>query len=89
MAPTINESGPELSYTVTLTAPQTLHALVFDQGDVDVDVHVLRDNTCLTRNDKEATMALDAGSYTVVFDTFGGDSRAGAFQVLLYAMERR
>jgi hypothetical protein len=84
-APAANESGPELSYTVTLTSPQTLHALVFDQGNVDVDVHVLRGDTCLARNDKETTVALDAGTYTVVFDTFGGDDRAGAFQTVLYA----
>ena len=83
-APAIDESGPEVTATVTLTEPGTLHALVFDQGAVDVDVHLLQGDRCLLRSDKEVVADVDAGTYTLVFDSFGGDAQAGPFQIVVY-----
>ena len=78
--------GPERTATLTLDAPGTLHALVFDQGDVDVDIHVLRASSgeCLARNDKEAVVDLAAGTYTLVYDSYAGAAQAGAFQTMIY-----
>jgi hypothetical protein len=83
-APTIDESGPAQHWRVTLAAPATLHALVFDQGDVDVDVHVVKDGDCLARNDREVTLALAAGTYDIVMDTFAGGAQAGPYHVVVY-----
>lgn len=79
-----DEGGPEVEAIVTLDAPGRLHALVFDQGDVDVDVHVLAGDHCLGRNDKEVALDVDAGTYRVVYDTFVGDAHAGDFQTVVY-----
>lgn len=82
-APNTDESGPERTYVVDVDRPGTLHALVFDQGDVDVDVHLLRDGDCLVRHDREAVFDVTPGRYRVVFDTFAGDARAGTFQTII------
>ena len=67
--------------------------LVFDQGDVDVDVHVLRADGdpagagCLERDDREVSASLPAGDYDVVFDTYDGDDRAGPYQTVIYVAD--
>jgi GDSL-like Lipase/Acylhydrolase family len=68
-----DESGPEILYEMTLTQPSRVRALVFDVGDVDVDIHLL-DSTateagCLDRGDTIVEMDLTAGTYYFSLDT--------------------
>ncbi len=81
-----DESGPELVYTFTLEAPATIRAQVFDPAGVDVDLHVLDSSGapagCLARAHEDARVALEAGTYFLVVDTFvssAGQARSGAF----------
>ena len=77
-----DESGPEYVYRVTLAASATIRATVFVRGTVDVDVHLLRGDACLARDDRQIVYAADAGTYTLVADTFvpaDGVPRAGEY----------
>jgi hypothetical protein len=84
-APGADESGPEQFMAWRADAASRLHVLVFDQGDVDVDVHVVVAGACVDRDDKEVVVDVDAGAdVSVVFDTYGGAAQAGAYQVIVY-----
>jgi hypothetical protein len=84
-AASIDESGPEQYLRFRAPAAGRVHILVFDQGNVDVDVHALRDGACLDRDDKEVVVDVATGEeLVVVFDTFAGPERAGSFQTIVY-----
>lgn len=80
-----DESGPEYVYRLDLEKRTTVRALVFDQGDVDVDLHLLGDTVdgaaCIDRDDADLEMTLDAGTWHFVLDSYvkDGDVRAGEF----------
>lgn len=85
-----DESGPEVVYALTLDAPATLHALVIDDADVDVDLHLLggavREDACLLRHDRELVTELDAGEYFLSLDTYvpaDGRPRAGEYLLVV------
>lgn len=87
-----NEGGKEFVYKITLTQPTTLRVHVFDQGTVDIDIHLLdasgQPAGCIARNDKEIVRSMMPGTYTLVFDTFvtsAGQERAGEFQFVVLA----
>jgi GDSL-like lipase/acylhydrolase family protein len=85
-----DESGPEVVYALSLDEAVTLHAVVVDGPDVDVDLHLLggavREDACLARDDREIAVDLDPGTYFLVLDTFvpaDGRPRAGEFLVVV------
>ena len=68
-----DESGPELVYRLELTSAATLRLNVFDRGETDIDLHVLSalsEEACVERAHREIAVALEAGTYFVVLDTF-------------------
>jgi hypothetical protein len=84
-----NESGPELYYKLTLTAPTALRVMVFDDAVVDIDLHRLGASgdpaSCADRHDRFLQGLLPAGDHTFVLDTFvgGGTPRAGAYLLVV------
>ncbi|HJL14721.1 MAG TPA: SGNH/GDSL hydrolase family protein [Sandaracinaceae bacterium LLY-WYZ-13_1] len=76
-----DESGPERRYALHLEEPTTVRAEVLYAGDVDVDVHLVRDGACVARGDRRASAELPPGEHEVVVDTFGDD--AGEFLLLV------
>ena len=85
-ASTIDESGPEIVYRVTVPEPGFLSAAVIEQPGVDVDVQILSlldSSACLARGNFHAKADVAAGIYWVVIDTFvsGGVAKSGAFHV--------
>ncbi|PCC74761.1 hypothetical protein SAMN02745121_06059 [Nannocystis exedens] len=71
---TEGEDGPEYVYALTITEATSIRALVFDQGDVDVDLHLLTltdAGTCVKRADRELEGPLQPGTYFLVVDTLG------------------
>lgn len=88
-----DESGPEIYYELVLDAPTPVRFLVFDRGDVDVDLHLLgaapSGTSCLLRHDRYLERALAAGTHHVTVDTYagGGSERAGAYLFVVVACE--
>lgn len=90
---TQNESGSEVVYRLELTEETRLRAMVFDQGDVDIDLHVLSGEgvsgeACLERDHQIVQRTLPAGSYTFVLDTFvssSGVERSGEYLFAVHA----
>jgi hypothetical protein len=87
-----DESGPEVVYELALDVPATLHAVVIDQGETDVDLHLLGgavlEDACLARHDRELVEELDAGTYYLVLDTYvpaDGVARAGEYLLVVTA----
>lgn len=84
-----DESGPEVVYALTVEAPTDVRAWVLDRGDVDIDLHLLRDpsdpETCVQRHDRELRATLTPGTWYFVLDTFvsGGEPRAGEYLFVL------
>jgi hypothetical protein len=85
-----DESGPEFVYQLDLEAPATVRAMVFDQGDVDVDLHHLSGQpdvaACASRAHQELTLELEAGTHFFTLDTFvssGGEEFAGEYVFVL------
>ena len=82
-----DESGPEYVYRIDAAEPVDLRAWVFSEGDVDVDVHLLRDEPstdgCIARDDEQVLHRLEPGTWYVVVDTFVGDDGAQAGDFLL------
>ena len=83
-----NESGNEVIYELILTAPTSISVRVFDQGTVDVDLHILDASLdtagCIDRDDKALDVALSAGTYYIVLDTFvsrSGRVNAGEYML--------
>jgi hypothetical protein len=90
-APTIDESGPEVVYRLELQKQTSLRAIVFDQGEVDIDLHLLDASGsaagCLARDDKLITKTLQPGTYHLVLDSYvkSGVEKAGEYLLLVLA----
>ncbi|MFH2008777.1 MAG: SGNH/GDSL hydrolase family protein [bacterium] len=88
-----DESGPELLYEMTLAQPARVRAMVFDVGDVDVDIHLLDGSAseagCLARGDTLVEMALSPGTYHFSLDTYvsGGVEWVGEFLFVVLVCE--
>jgi len=88
-----DESGPEILYELTLALPARVRAMVFDVGDVDVDIHLLDDTAseagCLARGDTLVEMDLSPGTYHFSLDTYvsGGVEWAGEFLFVVLVCE--
>jgi hypothetical protein len=84
-----DESGPELVYRFDLERRTTLRFLVFDRGQVDIDLHVLGatvdDSDCQGRDDSDLELTLDSGTWHLVLDTYvsGGQELSGEFLVVV------
>lgn len=69
-----DEGGPEYVYELTIEAATTIRAMVFDRGDVDVDLHLLTQldaKTCVKRDDRLLQGPLQPGTYYIAVDTVG------------------
>jgi hypothetical protein len=86
-----DESGPEHLYKLTLDGPTRLRALVLDQGDVDVDLHLLNQTAtaegCMARHDRLWEGTLGAGTYYFSLDTYvsAGVPKSGEYLFVLVA----
>jgi hypothetical protein len=71
---TQDESGNEVYYRLEVTRTTTVHAWVFVDGSVDIDLHLTGatpdGQSCIQRNDKEIVATLDPGTYHFVLDTY-------------------
>ena len=69
-----DESGKEYFYKFELSEPTRIKAMVFDQGDVDIDVHLLKTsidgNNCIARAHNDFDYDLEAGTYYFVLDSY-------------------
>ena len=84
-----DESGPEWSYELTLQTETALRIAVFDEGDVDVDLHLLSGESCRDRHDRMIEGTYAAGQYTIVVDTYVSTAgpRSGAFSLVVLRCE--
>lgn len=84
-----NESGPELMYRLVLEETTRLRAMVFDRGDVDVDLHLLdatpAEDSCIERAHQIISGTFEAGTYLLSLDTFvsGDTPRAGEYVLVM------
>ena len=85
-----DESGPELLYRLQLDAAARLRIMVFDQGSVDIDLHLLdgsaSEGGCLARDHQILQGRLPAGSYHLALDTFvssAGTAREGPYLLIV------
>ena len=84
-----DESGPEHIYQLTLDATTRLRALVLDQGEVDVDIHLLNDTAtvegCMARHDRLWEGTLGPGTYYFSLDTYvsAGVAKPGEYLFVL------
>lgn len=87
-----DESGPEIYYRLELVAPTRVHALVFDRGEVDIDLHLLTapdGASCVERDHRELLVDLAAGTHWFVLDTFtNGAGRELGGEYLFVVMAR-
>lgn len=70
----MGSDGPEYVYELTVAAPTTIRAMVFDAGAVDVDLHLMTQTdsaTCVKRGDRELEGPLQPGTYYLSVDTLG------------------
>jgi len=86
-----DESGPEYLYRLTLDKQTRIRALVFDRGDVDVDLHLL-DNTaseagCIERDHQVIETTLQPGTYFLALDSFVSSSGVKSGDYLLVVLE--
>ncbi|MFH1462976.1 MAG: SGNH/GDSL hydrolase family protein [Pseudomonadota bacterium] len=86
-----DESGPEVIYRLDLARRTTVRLLVFDRGDVDIDLHVLGatvdQSTCVDRDDSDLELTLEAGTWHVVLDTYVASAEERAGEYLLVMVE--
>jgi len=86
---TQDESGPEYIYRYKAASAHSIRAMVFDRGDVDIDVHLLGATisgaSCIKRGHNELTAQLQAGTYHFSLDTFikSGSATAGEYLFVL------
>ncbi|TNE88959.1 MAG: hypothetical protein EP330_13185 [Deltaproteobacteria bacterium] len=83
-APTTDESGPELVYTVQIAQAGilTVDMTAGNSGGVDVDVHVLSAadaSSCVARDHERTAWVVQPGTWYVVADSWNGAAQAGAF----------
>ncbi len=88
-----DESGPEVVYSFELARRTTIRALVFDRGEVDIDLHLLGETAagaaCIERDDTDIETTLDPGTYHVVLDSYvsSGDVRSGEYLFVMVEPE--
>lgn len=69
-----DEAGPEYVYELTIETATNIRAMVFNRGDVDVDLHLLTQldaKTCVVRTDQLLLGPIQPGTYYLVIDTVG------------------
>ena len=80
-----DESGAEWLYAFEIDEATSIRAVVLDEGDVDVDIHLLdatgTEEGCIARGHHALEADLDAGSYLLALDTWfdGEEERDGAY----------
>lgn len=82
---TMGEDGPEFVYELNITEATSIRALVFDQGTVDVDLHLMTQTdaaTCVKRADRELEGPLQPGTYYLAVDTLG-TATPGEFAIVV------
>ncbi|MCA9550792.1 MAG: murein L,D-transpeptidase catalytic domain family protein, partial [Myxococcales bacterium] len=86
-APNTNESGPELVYTIEATVPGVIAAQLSNlPAGVDVDVHIVVGDTCVSRGNWSASAYVPAGRHRIIVDSWvdsAGRVRSGAFDLLV------
>jgi len=82
-SPTLSEAGPERRYPMHLEEAATVRAHVMYGSDVDVDLHLLQNGTCLARGDRRLEAELEAGDYELVVDTYESERQAGDYLLLV------
>jgi len=84
-APNTNEGGPELFYTIDVPVAGVIAARLSNLGaGVDVDVHIVVGDTCVSRGHWVASARVPAGRHRVIVDTWvdsSGRARSGAFDL--------
>lgn len=85
-----DESGPEVVYRFVIEETTPLRLMVFDTGDVDIDLHLLDDSGtpqgCIERDHQLIETTLGAGTYHLALDTWvdgSGDVLSGEFMLLV------
>ena len=84
-----DESGPEHIYRLSLDEPKRLRAMVLDQGEVDIDLHLLNETAtvegCMARHDRLWEGTLGAGTYYFSLDTYvsQGEPKPGEYLFVL------
>ena len=89
-----DESGPEYLYKLELDTSRPLRFMVFDRGDVDIDLHLLDESAsvggCIARNDKIIETTLGAATYHLAMDSYvssGGQVRSGSYLLVVLECE--
>jgi len=88
-----DESGPEVVYRFEISERATIRAIVFDRGDVDIDLHLLGDGVsgadCLLRDDSNIETTLSPGTYHLVLDSYvsSGEVLSGEYLLVLQTLE--
>ena len=81
----LDESGPEYYYVFTLpTAMGVRASLAGEPEGVDIDIHLLGRVSpidLIERGDTGVGATLDAGTYYLLLDTYGGDDQAGSYSM--------
>ena len=84
-----DESGPEYLYRFDVETTTRVRALVFDQGGVDIDVHLLQGSAseaaCVARAHGAIETTLTPGTYYFALDSFvgPGGAQSGEFLFVL------
>jgi hypothetical protein len=87
---TQNESGPEQRYRLVLPEAAVLSAFAISSTGADIDIHLLDDTGtpagCLARDNRVLTVAVDAGTYYLVADTFVSTAgeQPGEYLLIVY-----
>jgi hypothetical protein len=81
-----NETGPEIVYKVTLAQQTKVQARVYEDANVDVDLHWLSAPDaahCVARANTTLDVDAPAGTYWLVIDTFvdAAGEHAGTFRL--------
>lgn len=88
---TQDESGAELYYRLELFEKTKLRAMVFDRGDVDIDVHLLltepSGEACIQRDHNQIAGEFEAGVYYFSLDTFVTSSGEASGEYLFLVMK--
>ena len=88
-ASSADESGPEVFYALELSEPARIRAMVFDRGEVDIDLHLLAGDasgaSCVERDDRILELSLQPGSHLISLDSYvsGGEVHSGEYLLVL------
>jgi len=84
-APDTNEGGPELVYAIEAPVAGVIAARLSNlPAGVDVDVHIIVGNTCVSRGHWTASAQVPAGRHYIIVDSWvdaAGRAHAGAFDL--------